>query len=288
MMRAVRRLLILLIVLFAAPASAAGFDDIDVDRLNDLEPARRQARFNYVVRELTMAATPSPSFAVKALGLYELEAGFETRLAFIHTTAAVGEATSPWDDLVRDGDPAPVFFAPGLVLRKGLPFGFEVGGRASWILLTRQFVVSGYGRAVPFGGWSKVPDVAIQWGYTGYVGNDQLQLGVFDLDFTIGYSFKLAGTDTKRGTVFSPFGGYSFLLADASPGQSDVAFVDAVSGDPDRAGPGVNPLDYQFHRIVLGIDIGGGGASFRVGGDVSFPRVGAITAALNLALTGTI
>ena len=288
MMRAVRPLLILLIALLAAPASAAGFDDIDVDRLNDLEPSRRQARFNYVVRELAMAATPSPNHAVAALGFYELEAGLETRLAFIHTTAADGEATSPWDDLVRDGDPSPVYFSPGLVLRKGLPYGFEVGGRASWILLTRQFVLSGYGRIVPFGGWKKVPDIAVQLGYTGYVGNDQLQLGVFDLDLTVGYTFKLSGTETRRGTTFSPFGGYSFLLADASPGQTDVDLVTAVSGDAERAGPGANPLDYQFHRIVLGIDIGGGGASFRVGADVSFPRAGAVTAAVNIAVTGTI
>ncbi len=284
----VRLLSFLLVVLFAAPAAAAGFDDIDVDRLNAIEPARRQARFNQVVRELVMAATPAPNHAVAALGLYELEAGIETRLAFIHTGAAAGEATSAWQDLVEDGDPAPVYFSPGLVLRKGLPYGFEVGGRANWILMTRQFVISGYGRAVPFGGWSKVPDVSIQWGYTGYVGNAQLQLGVFDLDVTIGYGFKVPGTALKRAVTISPFGGYSFLLADASPGQVDVDLVGPVSGDADRAGPGVNPLDYRFHRIVLGVDIGGGGASFRVGGDVNFPRAGAITAAVNVAVTGTI
>ena len=288
MMRAVRLLLTLLAVLLTTPAAAAGLDDISVDRLNAVEPSRRQARFNSVVRELAMAMTPSPNHAVAALGLYELEAGVETRLAFIHTGPALGEATSPWQDMVEDGDPLPVYFSPGLVLRKGLPFGFEVGGRASWILLTRQFMVSGYGRAVPFGGWSKVPDVAIQWGYTGYVGNSQLQLGVFDLDVTIGYSFDIAGSATKRTTTISPFGGYSFLLADATPGQVDIDFVDPVSGDAERAGPGVNPLDYRFHRIVLGVEIGGGGAAFRIGGDVSFPRTGAITAAVNVAVTGTI
>jgi hypothetical protein len=287
-MRTLRAFLILLALLFAVPASAAGFDDLDLSRLNDLEPARRQARFNFVVRELTMGMTPAPNHAVAALGEYELEGGLETRLAFIHTGPADGEATSAWEDIVEDGDPTPIYFSPGLVLRKGLPYGFEVGGRANWILLTRQFVISGYGRAVPFGGWSKVPDIAIQWGYTGYVGNDQVQLGVFDLDITIGYTFKMSGTDEKRGTNFSPFGGYTFLLADASPGQVDLDLVDAVSGDASRAGAGVNPLDYQFHRILLGIDIGGGGAAFRISGDVNFPREGAVIGAVNIALTGTI
>lgn len=283
-----RTLLILLSLVLAGPAAAAGFDDVSLSRLNDLEPARRQARFNFVVRELTMAATPAPHHAVAALGLYELEAGAETRLAFIHTDAPAGDLTSAWDDLVEDGDPTPVYFSPGLVVRKGLPFGFEVGGRASWMMLTRQFVVGGYGRAVPFGGWTKVPDVSIQMGYTGYVGNDELKLGVFDLDVTLGYSFDLAGTATKRTTTFSPYGGYSFLLADASPGQVDVDLVDPVSGDAERAGPGVNPLDYRFHRVLLGIEIGGGGAAFRIGGDVTFPRSGAVVAAVNIALTGTI
>ncbi len=288
MMRPVRLLLCSLVVLLAAPASAAGFDDITLDRLDSVEPARRQARFNHVVRELAMGATPAPNHAVAALGLYEFEAGLETRLAFIHTGPADGEATSPWQDVVEDGDPAPVLFSPGLVLRKGLPYGIEVGGRANWLLLTRQFVISGYGRAVSFGGWSKVPDVAIQWGYTGYVGNDQLELGVFDLDVTIGYSFRLAGTATRRGVTLSPYGGYTFLLADAAPGQVDLEFVGPVSGDADRAGPGVNPLDYRFHRVLLGLEIGGGGASVRFGGDVTFPREGAVVAAVSVAVTGTI
>ncbi len=288
MMRALRPLIALLVLVLSPPALAAGFDDVNLERLNEIEPARRQARFNHVVRELAMSIVSSPNHAVAALGEYELDAGLETRLTFIHTSAADGEETSAWDDVAEDGDPTPIYFSPGLVLRKGLPYGFEVGGRANWILMSRQFVISGYGRAVPFGGWSKVPDIAIQWGYTGYVGNDQLELGVFDLDVTIGYSFDMPGTATKRTVTFSPYGGYTFLLADASPGRSAVELVGPVSGDADRAGAGVNPLDYQFHRVLLGLEIGGGGAGFRIGGDVTFPREGAVIGAVSVALTGTL
>ncbi len=282
-MRAVIRLFILLMLL-PLPAFASGMQDVQVERLAHVDAARRQARFNLVTRELAVAITSTPSHAVRALGLYEWEIATEHRLVFLNVAPQVGEDSSAWADLVESGDPNPVAYSPGVSIRKGLPWGFEVGARTHWLGVSRQMIVGGYGRVVPFGGWTKVPDISIQAGYTGLVGNDQLKLGVFDLHLSVGYTFTAPPAGDKTGTVFSPYGGYGLLVMDARPGAVDIDRVAPVTGFTDRAGPGVDPRDYQLHRIFGGMDVGSARARFRFSGEAVFPRGGTVVAGITMGI----
>jgi len=275
------RLLLLIALLLPASASA-GLKDVVVDKLAELDPSRRQTQFDFVVRQLSLATAAAPHHAVGALGLYELEVSFDNRIAFVQSDPQPGERSSAWQDMTEDGAPSPVQYVPRLTIRKGLPWAIEVGGSAGWVAGSRQFVVGGYGRWAALDGWPKVPDLAIQLGYQAYVGNDQLDLGTFDLDVSLGYTFSAQTTGSKPGSAFSPYVGWSLLMMHARPGAASVDEVGAVTAWADRARPGVDPGNFMFHRVFGGVEIQTGPVGFRLGGDVSFPRGGPLLAAATL------
>ena len=274
--------LLLVLALLAPVAAFAATNDVTVSRLNELEPAVRQGRLDFVVRELAMSLSGPPVHAVASLGLYEFEVATSHRLAFQHTETD-GPGTSAWQDLTEGGEPGTIGYMPTLTFRKGLPWSFEVGGEAGWLAGTRQLMVGGYGRWAFVGGWDKVPDVAIQLGYDGYVGNDQLELGVFELDASVGYTFKASSKRERPGTRFSPFVGYGYLMTHARP-MADVDEVSAVTAWADGAATGVDPRDFRFHRFFGGLEILSGQVAFRFGGDVTAPRTGPLLGAFNMSL----
>ena len=281
-------LLILSVALFVA-AQAAGWAragapyDIVVTALESVEPALRQARFDFVTRELAMTIAAPPNFAVAAMGVLEGELSFDNRVAFVHSAPAPGEGSSAWQDLTESGEPDQVAFVPTLTLRKGLPYSFEVAGRIGWYAGSRQFIVGGFGRWVPFGNWEKVPDVSLSLGYTGLVGNDQLEMGVFQLDLSVGYTFLMNRRATRPGTRFSPFGGYSFLQSHARPGVT-VDALSPVTGWAGLAVPGVDPRASRYHRGFVGMEVRAGSVSFRVGANATFPRRSAVLAGVDVSL----
>lgn len=280
-----RSLLPILLFALAVPgfADAAPPYDVVVSNLSKVEPARRQARFDFVAREMALTISAPPGFAVAALGMYEAELSFDNRVTFLHNRPAAGDATSPWDDLTESGEADSVAFLPQVTIRKGLPFSFEVGGRMGWYTGSRQFVVGGFGRWVPFGNWSKIPDVSIGMGYDGMIGNDQLETGVFHIDLSLGYTFKLNLRGTRPGTRFSPFAGYSFLQSHARPGVT-VDEVSPVTGWAEDALPGIDPRSFRYHRGFVGMEVRGGGFAFRFAFDASFPRKAPVVAGLNVTI----
>jgi len=277
--------LTLLVVALALPVTvrAAGSADIVVNALENVEPARRQARFDFVVRELAMSILSPPNYAVAAMGLYEGEVAFDNRVSFIHVAASTGESSSPWQELTESGEPSQVVFMPSLTVRKGLPWSFEVGGDVGWVGGSRQFLVGGFGRWVPFGNWEKMPDVGVGLGYRGLIGNDELELGVFHLDLNIGYSFRMNSRATRPGTKFSPYGGYQFLQSHAKPGVT-VDQVSAVSGWANRAATGVDPRAFMFHRGFIGMEVRSGSFAFRIAGSATFPRKAPVVAGLDVSI----
>mgnify|MGYP000433108125 CR=1 FL=1 len=277
--------LTVLVVALAAPVGvqAAGPNDVVVTGLEKVEPSRRQARFDFVTREIAMTILGVPNFAVAALGLYEAELAFDNRIAFIHTAAATGEASSPWQELAESGEPDQVVFMPSLTVRKGLPWSLEIGGDVGWYAGSRQFLVGGFARWVPFGNWEKVPDVGVGIGYRGLIGNDQLDLGVFHLDLSIGYSFRMNLRASRPGTRFSPFAGYQFLQSHARPGIT-VDQVSAVSGWAGRATAGVDPRGFRFHRGFIGMEVRSGAFAFRIAGSATFPRKAPVLAGVDVSI----
>jgi hypothetical protein len=271
-------------LLLGAPALALAPGDVTVQRLGDLPFPQRQSSFDFVLRELAMAVSPPPDFAVHSLGLLEFEVSSEHRVAFIHGDPAPGSDESPWDAVAEDGTQGEILWMPGFRFRKGLPASIEVGGDFSWLTGSRQFLLGGYGRWVVQDGWEKVPDAAIQLGYRGYVGNDQLKAGVFEMDLSVGYSFRRASSKERPGSRFSPFAGYGYLMAHGRPGAVTVDGVGPGTGWAKDAQPGVDARDFRFHRFFGGLEVATGQVAFRASADVTVPRGGKAVAATNFSL----
>ena len=106
---------------------------------------------------------------------------------------------------------------PGIQVRKGLPLSLEAGMSWSWIGFSRQTAVGGFGRWSVFEGWEKAPDFAFQLGYTGYIGNDELDLGVLDGSMSIGYTFPFGYIKKINQASVSPFIGCGMLKINAAP-----------------------------------------------------------------------
>jgi hypothetical protein len=278
-----RRLLLVLIVLLAAPPTASAATDIVVENLKGVDLAARQAHLNFVIRELAMILGAPPTHAVAALGLYEFELSTDHRLAFIHTDPDGPAGTSAWNDLSEAEEPSTVQYLPSVIFRKGLPWSLEAGGQIGWLATSRQFKVGGYGRWAFVGGWDKVPDVAVRLAYDGYVGNEQLDLGVFQFDLAIGYTFKASTSAARAAARFSPFAGYAFLMAHANP-IAEVDGISAVTAWADNAVDGTDPRDFRFHRFFAGMELRSGQVVFRFSADVTGPRGGPLMVAMNFSL----
>ena len=123
--------------------------DIRVDQLENVERSERQASFNWVTRELAMAIAAPPTHSVSSLGMFEFEVSTDHRLAFVHDSTGAGRA--PWSEMSEDGEGSEVQYIPRVVVRKGLPYSFELGGNLGWLGVSRQFVVGGYARWVDQG-----------------------------------------------------------------------------------------------------------------------------------------
>jgi len=278
-----RSVLLLLIASLVLPLPAYAASDIVVENLRHTDPASRQASLNFVVRELAMTLASPPTYAVGALGLYEFELSTNHRLAFVHTDPDGPGGTSAWNDLSEANEPSTVQYVPSIVFRKGLPWSLEAGGEIGWLATSRQFKVGGYGRWAFLGGWDKVPDVAVRVAYDGYVGNEQLDAGVLQLDFSVGYTFKASSKAEAAGTRFSPLVGYAFLMAHANP-VAEVGGVGPVTAWVKNAEAGSDPRDFRFHRFFGGMELRSGQVVFRFGADVTVPRGGPLMAGMNLSL----
>ncbi|MBJ93104.1 MAG: hypothetical protein CMP23_01375 [Rickettsiales bacterium] len=265
-------------------ASAGSPDDISVERLNRLPSVERQSAFGFVIRELATAISPHPNSAVGSLGLYEFELGFDNRLGFINAGPVLGNGSDPWAAMTEGGDPSKVQWLPAIRLRKGLPFSFEVGADIGWHSGTSQMTVGGYGKLAFLDGWRRAPDAAIQLRYTGYVGNDELELGVFETDLSVGYTFLAPGISSHPDMFFSPFVGYGFLMAHARPLASSVAAVGPVSAWSDEAETSIDPRMFRIHRLFGGIEVGGNRLQFRFSGDVNVMRSGPASTSLQVGM----
>ena len=255
---AFRWISLVLVLVVCGPARASFPEDIDVNGLSTLDPTTAQRMFDYVVREMAMTISPKSLSPGETVGAYGFELGFENTLAFPHTTIESDENQPTWDKftawdlLTASGDPNPgVIYVPTVRLRKGLPYSFEVGSTVGWLFNTKSAVMGLYGRWAPQEGWPNVPDIALAWGYNGLIGNETLDLGVFEFDITIGYTFSF-GLDRKYTSAkFSPFAGVGFLASHASPKNIDFELL-PVTAWAGSAEPGVIPADFRYTKIFLG------------------------------------
>ena len=202
----------------AGAAQAAWPDDISLSSLAtwggaEPDPVVIQDAYETVVNELGVAIANKPMAPGETLGIYGFDVGLSGTLAFTTTK----EDDSPWARVHEDGDPSPVMIIPTLQVRKGLPLSLEVGANMGYIVASRQTTFGGYGRWAIVEGYRPIPDLTIQVGYTGYVGNQELELGVMDSSLTLGYTLPFGTLVGINQAQFCPYLGGGTLVIHASP-----------------------------------------------------------------------
>lgn len=201
-------MLSLALSLLLSPARAGEPQDILLSGLDSYQGEVYGNREGIAEAWKTVAVGLGTGIANKAqggatLGLdgFDLSVGATT--VFVQGSRFDGAPTA-WER-ARSGNPsAGALFIPELHLRKGLPLSLEAGVRGGFISATRQGVFGGYGRFAPIEGYRKAPELALQLGYTGYIGNDELDLGVGDASLSIGKTWAFATRQRARTRTVHP------------------------------------------------------------------------------------
>ncbi len=246
-------------------ATAAYPNDVTFSELEPVvDTAVAYGAYYDVVLELGAAVAYKPLAPSSTLGVNGFELSVGQSVTFIDADGN-GSDPSSWELLHAAGDPDRAVWIPRLEARKGLPASFEIAMELGVVGFTSQSVVGGHLRWAPVEGYPRLPGVVLQGGYTGYTGNDELELGVMDLGVSIGYSLafgSVVGINTAR---FSPYAGATRLTLHASPGLSDEEMIALnlapISGfrSSDYYDPSLNL--WQVHG---GFHLQSGGVSFQL------------------------
>jgi hypothetical protein len=176
--------------------------------------------YHDLVRELGVAIANKPMAPGETLGLNGFDLSVFNSVSFLHARGTESDP-SGWERTQAESDPNDVLWIPTIGLRKGLPLSLEAGLNVGWIGMSHQGILGGYGRWALVEGYRKAPDVTIQVGYTGYVGNEELWLGVIDTSATVGYTFPFGRTVGINTSRFSPYVGVGTVRIAAEPKLDD-------------------------------------------------------------------
>ena len=252
-------------------------DDVDLTALayngDNLvtDPAQNTPVYDTVVRELGVAVANKPLMPADTLGINGFEIGMASTLAFTSSRDADYGSLTPWDRVTSDGESSRVMVVPWVMVRKGLPLSIDVGANMGWIGMSRQSVIGGYGRIAPLEGYDQAPDVAFQVGYSGYVGNSQLELGSLDWSGTVSYELPFGSLMGINSASFTPYAGAGMVIMHAQPkltAEDQAALgVRAVTGF--KGSEAWDPTDTQWRmaRIHGGFRIVSRGFHVRFGAD---------------------
>jgi hypothetical protein len=183
-----------------------------------------------LLREIATAVANKPQGTADTLGAYGFELTASNTLAFIHARQP-DESPTPWERAVTDEVAPDFLFIPHLQARKGLPMSLEVGMSGGWIGSSNQGTFGGFGRSGLLEGYKPSPDVSVQLGYAGYIGNDELELGVWDIGISLGSTFAFGSVRGVHSGTFSPFLNYTTLRVSAQP-LLDEAVEEAIGAIP--------------------------------------------------------
>lgn len=246
-----RALALLLAGSFGSSAHAAYPNDISLSGMTEHAgaPVAQPIQEEYfdLLRELATAISTRPSLPTRTLGAYGFDLSWGATVAGISASGSA-EDPSVWQRAHPDEDPPPVMSLPYLGVRKGLPYSLEVGSSLAWLGGSRQLALTGYARLGIVEGYQPLPDLSIRLGYTGYIGNDELEMGVLDIGLSIGTTMPFGSFPGGRNATFSPFFDYTTLRVRAAP-VLDEAVAEQIGALPVSASRNAG-TEYQPAMIV--------------------------------------
>ena len=192
----------------------AATDELSLDAMLSWRGQPYEGDYSVAYMKVTQqlcAAIANTTNVPSTYGIQGIGIDAQMSFSFIDTMVDVegelqrNETPSPWALMTPDESPSPHLWIPEVQLRKGLPFSFELGTKVSYIGGSRQGAYGVWGKFSPFEGAEQGPEVAVQFGYSGLVGSDELSLGVQDLSLTIGKAIPFGPYFESKASHFIPF-----------------------------------------------------------------------------------
>lgn len=218
-------------LLSVAPSVEANDMDPVLSRMWEVRGGQivtRDDLFDGLALDVAQAIAPNILTPAETLGWSGFFMGLEATLTTIDSDAlwwrcgiennrgghgGNGECDS-WDGHV-DG----VLFVPGLHVRKGLPYSFELGLQVQYVANSEMVGIGGEIRWSPFEGFRSgwmgyLPDISFRFSGTYLMGSNELALGLMGGDVSISYPFTISGQWT-----LTPYFGYQFFFVGADNEQ---------------------------------------------------------------------
>lgn len=195
-----------------APAYAGG---LDLSFHGFYDPARQvkehtqSDEFVSLMRELSLALGPRMAGPARSLGSLGLEAAYE--LSFVSTNSDARY----WQTAAEN--PQPSVQTGTLRVRKGLPYGLQVGSVLTHLFESNMWAVGAELNMSLIDGFVNIPDVAARLSVHSGLGNSSLSLLIVGADFIVSKSFGIGGI-----LSLEPWGGYSMAFTLADTHQIDV------------------------------------------------------------------
>ena len=212
-------LLATILLFWSAPAAAVG--NLSPSSMNDWDgraynkTAAIQQGYDIVVKQLGMAIANHPQ-SVTSMGLHGFEMSVQNTVSFIDAARYADGSPSPWNLAFSNEEAPENLWIPAIHIKKGLPLSFEIGGRTGMVQGDTGSVFGTYVRYSPVEGYAKAPDISLQSGYTGYIGNADLAVGTMDLSMTIGKAIPFGPLTGVNSSIIKPYvaGGLYWLRSD--------------------------------------------------------------------------
>lgn len=233
-----------------------------------------------LVNELGGAFAPSTSTPAMTLGLAGVYVGYELGVTNLNrnseywTRGSEGSATSnvgSGTSSIRDrGDAAAIISR--LHVRKGLPFGFELGTQASYMHSSSIWAIGLDLRWSPFEGFRRgvgyIPDLAIRGAVNTLVGQAQLNLTVVDVDVSLSKRFTVGGS-----VRITPVLGAQMLFIFGDSGVIDLTPTRSAYAECPRQQIRYVPDSSSPSMLAGQLQCGGGGTLPTAGGQAIPPEL---------------
>ncbi len=186
---------------------------------------------------------------------------------------------------------------PSIHLRKGLPWSFEVGARASWLEQSRMSIGTIELKWAVLEGFDYLPAIAIRGHLSKMLNTRDFDIAAGGLDLGMGKQFAIAGMAT-----FTPYVGWNLVFVGASTGTIDFNPHRSLSAgdrptapsqdyyvfDPVSAASNANNRFYAGFRFIAGVLMLGYEFSYTVLGSFNDDTVGLVNAGTVQTNSGTI
>ena len=200
------------------PAQAQWPEDVSLSTMAEQTTPVTDA-YLQLIQELGVAVSTPSSLPPRTLGAAGFDVSMGNTFALTSTKPAVegGANTSPWALAHSENDPRPLLYIPHISMRKGLPMSTEVAVRAGWLGMSRQGILSTVFRVAAIEGMRPLPDTTLHMGWTRYLGNPELELGVREFGVSLGTTLPLGSHSAIRQARLQPYLDITALSINATP-----------------------------------------------------------------------